>query len=72
MFELFFLGGLVALIVPLVILGGMAYVFFWLLSTVLETVGGVIATLVAAAFCVFAVVGIVLCAIVGLPFLMFG
>lgn len=72
MFELFFLGGILAFLVPLAILGGIAYGFFWLLSAVVETVGGVIATVAAVVFCVLAVAGMVVCAIIGLPFLIFG
>lgn len=72
MFELLFFGGLVAFIVPLAILGGMAYVFFWLISAVVKTAGAVVATVVAVVFCALAVVGMVLCAIVGLPLLVFG
>ncbi len=72
MFEVLFFGGLVAFIVPLAILGGMAYAFFWLISAVVKTAGAVVATVVALVFCGLAVVAMVLCAIVGLPFLVFG
>lgn len=72
MFEVLFFGGLVAFIVPLAILGGMTYAFFWLLSAVLKTAGAVVATVVAVVFCVLAVAGMVVFAIFGLPFLIFG
>jgi hypothetical protein len=72
MFELFFLGGLVAFVVPLAVLGGMAYVFFWLISAVVKTAGAVVATVVAIVFCGIAFVGMVLCAIFSVPFLLFG
>lgn len=71
MFELFFVGGLLAFVLPLALLGGMAYVFFWLITAVLKTAGAVVGTVVAVAFCVLAVVGMVLFGILCLPFLIF-
>jgi hypothetical protein len=71
MFELFFVGGLLAFVLPLALLGGMAYVFFWLITAVLKTAGAVVGTVVAVMFCVLAVVGMVLFGILCLPFLIF-
>jgi hypothetical protein len=71
MFELFFVGGLLAFVLPLALLGGMAYVFFWLITAVLKTAGAVVGTVVAVVFCVLAVVGMVLFGILCLPFLIF-
>jgi hypothetical protein len=71
MFEFFFLGGLLAFALPLALLGGVAYVFFWLLTAVLKTAGAVVGTVVAIVFCVMALVGLVLFGILCLPFLIF-
>jgi hypothetical protein len=72
MFEFFVFGGLLAFVLPLVLLGGMAYVFFWLLSAVLKTAGAVVGTLVAVVFCVVAVIGMVVFGVLSLPFMIFG
>lgn len=71
MFELFFVGGLLALVVPLAVLGGIAYMFFWLVSAVFETTGAVIGVVVGVVFCVLAVVAVILFGIMCLPFLIF-
>lgn len=71
MFELFFVGGLLALVVPMALLGGMAYMFFWVISAALETAGAVVGTVVGIVFCVLAVVGMILFGIMCLPFLIF-
>jgi hypothetical protein len=71
MFELFFMGGLLAFVLPLAFLGGMAYVFFWLISALLKTAGAVVGTALAIAFCVLAVVGMIVFGIFCLPFLIF-
>jgi len=71
MFELIFFSGLLMFVLPLALLGGMAYVFFWLISAVLKTAVAVVGTVVAVVFCLLAVVGMVLFGILCLPFLIF-
>lgn len=71
MVELFFFSGLLMFALPLALLGGMAYLFFGLISAVLKTAGAVVGTVLAVVFCVLAVVGMVLFGILCLPFLIF-
>jgi hypothetical protein len=70
MFEMIFLSGFLLFVLPLALLGGMAYLFFWLITAVLKTAGAVVGTVMALVFCVFALVGIALFGISCLPFLM--
>ncbi len=70
MFEMIFLGGLLAFVLPLALLGGMAYLFFWLITAVLKTAGAVVGTVLALVFCVMALVGTVLFGLSCLPFMM--
>ncbi|MEX2302879.1 MAG: hypothetical protein WD733_18185 [Bryobacterales bacterium] len=71
MLELFFFGGLLALVIPMAVLGAAAYLFFSLASVVFKAAGAVVGTVVALVFGVFAVVGVVIFAILCIPFLMF-
>jgi hypothetical protein len=70
MLELFFFGGLLALVIPMALLGAAAYLFFTLASVVFKTAGAIVGTVVALIFGVFAVVGMVIFAIFCVPFLM--
>jgi hypothetical protein len=70
MLELFFFGGLLALVIPMALLGAAAYLFFTLASVVFKTAGAIVGTVVALIFGVFAVVGVVIFAIFCVPFLM--
>ena len=69
MFEMIFLSGFLMFVLPLALLGGMAYLFFWLVTAVLKTAGAVVGTVVALVFCVLALVGTVIFGISCLPFL---
>jgi hypothetical protein len=69
MFKLLFLGGFLAFVLPLALLGAIGYLFFWLISAVLKTAGALVGTAVAVVFCVLALVGMVLFGIACLPLL---
>jgi hypothetical protein len=71
MLELFFFGGLLALVIPMAVLGAAAYLFFSVASVVFKTVGAVVGTVVALIFGVLVVVGMLVFAIFCVPFLMF-
>jgi hypothetical protein len=71
MFEIFFVTGLLAFVLPVAVLGGMAYAFIWLVSAVLKTAGAVVGIVLAVVFCGLAVVVAMLLAIFSLPFLVF-
>jgi hypothetical protein len=68
MFELLFMGGILVFALPLVFCAAMAYLLFWLVSAVLKTAGVVVGGAVAVVFCLMALVGAVLFAVVGMPF----